>query len=64
MKGEGGRRLGCGACAKAAGYRVPMTTKPDDPDVQHDDETESEPESDAPAEPGSDDVSESEESAT
>ena len=41
-----------------------MTTKPDDPDVQHDDETELEPESDAPAEPGSADVSESEESAT
>jgi len=49
---------------KRLGYRVPMTTKPDDPDVQHDDQTELEPESDAPAEPGSDDVSESGESAT
>ena len=41
-----------------------MTTTPDDPDTQYDDETdvpgggEPAPESDAPAEPGSDDAAE------
>jgi hypothetical protein len=43
-----------------AGYRCPMTNKPEDPDAQYDDETqapgdgEPAPDSDAPAEPGSD----------